>query len=184
MAKLRRPKSFKDRLGLPSAAMLAAIGRTVVVSASIEDFLHSLHWKFAGLNDVVGQVITGDARPTRLADDIIRVARAANVDEKILEDLSDIFAEYKSLAAIRNQCIHWIWEDLGGANHKISPPVYKAGHKPRTFSVQEIESLADDLIWIETRLSVHEMNEADIRKEREKYPAALADVFVPAPWLR
>jgi hypothetical protein len=184
MAKLKRPPEFKDTRQLPSKAMLAAIGRAVVISASIEDILHALHWKYAGLNEAVGPVITGDARATRLTEDILRIAKAAKRPAAVIEDLSDIFTELKLLITTRNQCIHWLWERPDGRRkHTVAPPIYKTGHQPAAFTVSQIEILGDALVWIEARLSAHELNEAGLQAEKAKHSPELAEIFVPTPWL-
>lgn len=182
MVKLKQSPEFKDGRQLPSKGMLTAIGRAVVISASIEDILHGIHWKYAGLSQKVGPVITGDARATRLTEDIMRIVRAAKVRYEIIDDLHDIFEELKLLITKRNKCIHWLWEKPKGRRHKISPPIYKVGHSEAVFSVKEIEALGDALVWIEARLSAHEMSDDDLRKERERF-GEKAHIFVPTPWL-
>jgi hypothetical protein len=117
MAKLKRPPKFEDTRSLPSNKMLAAIGRTAVVSTSIEDILHRLHWKYAGLSTEVGPVITGDARATRLTEDILRIAKAAKAPQKVIDDLSDIFADLGALIVKRNECSHWLWDIPKGRKH-------------------------------------------------------------------
>ncbi len=181
MAKLPRPNGFEDPKHLPSKTILAEIGRLAIVSASIDDILHAIYWKFARLTDAVGAVITGDIRPGRLVDDIIKVAKAAKVDPKIVDDLKDIFADHKNLAILRNQCIHWTWNRPTGRKIVVEPPTHKTGHTPITLTLTQIKKLADDLVWIETRLDAHAMTDEELaqRKKEEKEP----DIYVPTPWL-
>ena len=152
-----------------------------VVSASIEDILHIIYWKMAGLSDAVGAVITGDARPNRLTEDIIKIARGAKVDAKIIEDLSDIFTAYRDLATKRNQCIHWTWNAPKGKRIVVEPPTYKTGAQPVTFTLKEMRTLADDLVWIETRLDVHAMSPAELQAAKSR--TKNANIYVPTPWL-
>lgn len=91
MAKLKRPPDFSDTRQLPSEPVMMEIGRLSIVAASIEDILHRLHWKLARIAEPVGAVITGDARATRLSEDIIRIAKAAGTNQAIIDDLRDIF---------------------------------------------------------------------------------------------
>lgn len=182
MTKLARPPQFKDPRHLPPKDMLAEIGRMAVVSAGIEDILHNIYWKFARLDAVIGATITEDARPNRLAEDIIKIAKAAKVSAAQVEDLTDIFSEYRPLARKRNQCIHWIWGTPQGDNHKVVPPSYKRDAREETISLSEATELADDLTWIETRLEAHQMSREEIHRERTSLGNE-ADIYLPIPWL-
>jgi hypothetical protein len=103
MVKLKRPADFKDTKQLPREEIMLEIGRIAIVSASIEDLLHTLYWRVSGLNESVGSVITGDARATRLTEDILRIAKAAKADQAVVDDLKDLFSDYARLTMERKQ---------------------------------------------------------------------------------
>jgi len=183
MAKLKRSEDFKDTRQLPREEIMLEIGRIAIVSASIEDLLHSLYWQFAGLNDAVGSVITGDARANRLTEDLIRIARAAKIDQAIIDDLKDIFSEYALLAMERNKFVHWIWSwNTKTRQDRIDPPAYKPTHQGKYVTTPEVAAVADDLVWIEHRLLAHLLTKTELQNSLAKFgPAGAPDA--PTPWL-
>lgn len=183
MAKLKRPENFKDTRQLPRESIIVEIGRIAIVSASIEDLLHSLYWEFAGLTDTIGSVITGDARANRLTEDIIKIARAAKVDQAVIEDLKDVFADYALLATERNKFVHWIWSwNTETGEDRIDPPAYKPTHQGKYITTSDVAYIADDLVWIEHRLQAHLMTKAEINLSVKKYGLQGAP-DAPTPWL-
>jgi hypothetical protein len=184
MAKLKRPTDFRDTRQLPRDSIIIEIGRIAIVSASIEDLLHSLYWRFAGLTETVGSVITGDARASRLTEDVIKIARVAKVDQAIIDDLKDIFADYALLATERNKFVHWIWSwNTKTHEDRIDPPSYKPTHQGKYVTTESVAEVADDLVWIEHRLSSHLMTKDEINRSlKEHGPAGAPDA--PTPWLQ
>ncbi len=159
-------------------------GRIAIVTASIEDLLHSLHWKFADLSEPVGSVITADARASRLTEDILRIARAAKIDQAIVDDLKDVFSDYKALAGERNKFVHWIWSwNTQTREDRIDPPSYKSTLQGKYVTPEEVVGVADDLVWIEHRLQAHCMSDAELKLSLAKYgPAGAPDA--PTPWVK
>jgi hypothetical protein len=64
----------------------------------------------------------------------------------------------------------------------VEAPSYKSQQK-MTYTADDVNALADDLIWIETRLAVHTLTEDAMLKERAKR-GSKADLYIPAPWLK
>jgi hypothetical protein len=166
--------------------VLAAVGRVAICSASIEDLMHSLFWKYVEIPYEVATVITGDQKPTRLAEDIVKIAAAQNEEPDRVQDLRDLFADFKELNEKRNQVVHWMWHRprqwKRGRKHWLVPPFYKPKKSPIPFTVKQINALADDLAWIEQRMRVHVLDEDEFERERKEL-SFMAHVFVPAPWL-
>lgn len=183
MVKLPKPKDFKDTRQLPSEGVIAEIGRLAIVSASIEDIMHQIFWKHAGVSAPVGATITGDARATRLGEDIVKIAKAANVDAAIVEDLSDIFTEHRALVQERNKFLHWIWSwNTETGEDRIDPPGYKSHLAGRYVTAQEVQKIGDDLVWIEARLAAHSLSEEELKESKKQF--GLAGAFdAPTPWL-
>lgn len=105
---------------MPPKEVLEAIGRVSVVSAGIEDHLHSLYWKLLSTEETIGKVVTGDMRSNRMTEDILRIANAAKLPKAVTDDLEDIFKEFRDKNQKRNQILHWIWS---GA-HEVESPNY------------------------------------------------------------
>ncbi|SHH21124.1 hypothetical protein SAMN05444169_6335 [Bradyrhizobium erythrophlei] len=177
MTKCPRPKAFKDQMFMPSDAVLRAVGRVAAVSAGIEDELHAIYWKLLSVTDAVGVVITGDMRVSRLCEDLLKLAKATKVPPRIYDDLADVIADLKSKNQKRNEVIHWIW-DKGG----VAPPAYKAGRQNVKYTAKIVNELADDLIWIEARLTSHALTDKGLQDARAKL-GSNADLYAPAPWL-
>jgi hypothetical protein len=107
--KYKRPRGFEESSYTPPDDVLAAVGRVAITSASIEDLMHSLFWKYVEVPTDVATIITGDQKPTRLSEDIIKIAAALGEDPDRVQDLRDLFADFKELNEKRNQCVHWMW---------------------------------------------------------------------------
>lgn len=184
MAKLKRPANFQDTKQLPRDEIMLEIGRIAIVSASIEDLLHSLHWKFSGLSNPIGAVITADARSGRLTEDVIRIGKAAKIDHAIIDDLKDIFSDYTQLAAERNKFVHWIWSwNTQTRQDRIDPPGYKPAHQGKYVTPQDAAAIADDLVWLEHRLQAHCMSDDELKDSLAKFgPAGAPDA--PTPWIK
>lgn len=183
MAKLKRPADFQDTKQLPRDEIMLEIGRIAIVAASIEDILHSIHWRLSGLSDSVGAVITADARASRLTEDIIRVGRAAGIDQAIIDDLKDIFSDYAKLATERNKFVHWIWSwNTETRQDRIDPPGYKPTRQGKYATPQDVAAVADELVWIEHRLQAHCMSDAELKASIAKFGPDGAP-NAPTPWI-
>jgi hypothetical protein len=184
--KYKRPRASEEWFYTPPDDLLAAVGRVAINSASIEDLMHSLYWKYVEVPPEVAAIITGDQKSTRLSEDIVKVAVALDEDPDRVQDLRDLFADFKELNEKRNQCIHWMWHRprqwKRGRKHWLKPPSYKPKRSPIPFTVKQINALADDLAWIELRMRVHLLDEEEFEKERKEL-RFMAHVAVPAPWL-
>jgi hypothetical protein len=184
--KYKRPRGFEESSYTPPDDVLAAVGRVAITSASIEDLMHSLFWKYVEVPTDVATIITGDQKPTRLSEDIIKIAAALGEDPDRVQDLRDLFADFKELNEKRNQCVHWMWHRprqwKRGRKHWLAPPIYKPKRSPIPFTVEQINALADDLAWIELRMRVHLLDDEEFERERKELRFA-AHVMVPAPWL-
>lgn len=179
MSKMPRPKGFKDPLYMPPAPVLRALGRVAAVSAGIEDELHAFYWQLLGVRDEIGKIITADMRANRMAEDILKLARSSKQSPNIIDDLVDLFADFREKNQRRNQVLHWIWDEQG-----VEAPSYKSVTRiKQKYSVKDVNALADDLIWIETRLSSHTKSPAELQKLRSELGAE-ADLYAPAPWLK
>src|ERR1700676_3151443 len=179
MSNYPRPENFEDQKFMPPKEVLEAIGRVSVVSAGIEDQLHALYWKLLSTEEAVGKVVSGDMRSNRMTEDILRIANAAKLPEAVTDDLQDIFKDFKEKNQKRNQILHWIWS---GA-HEVESPNYKPTPQKIPYTPESVNELADDLIWIETRLDAHNLSKAELLKARNKL-GEKADLYAPAPWLR
>ena len=183
MVKIARPPGFKDTRQLPRESIMMEIGRIAIVSASIEDLLHDLYWKLAGLTDDIGAVITGDARASRLSEDIIRIAKAAKVDQAKIDDLKDIFSDFTNLTKERNEFVHWIWSwENSTRRDRIDPPGYKPSRHGKWVTTEDVARVADDLVWVEHRLAAHLLTREELEQSKKKHgPAGAVDA--PTPWL-
>ncbi|APG11402.1 hypothetical protein BKD09_24005 [Bradyrhizobium japonicum] len=177
MTKRPRPKGFNDPLYMPPDEILRALGRVAAVSAGIEDSLHALYWKMLGADDEAGKVVTGDMRASRMTEDILKLARAIKHPTESIDDLADLFADFREKNQRRNQVLHWIWDTQG-----VEAPGYKAKQR-LSYTAAEVNDLADDLIWIETRLASHLLSSSSLQKEREKLGTD-ADLYAPLPLLK
>jgi hypothetical protein len=163
---------------MPKDGILKSVGRVAAVSAGIEDELHAIYWKLLGVKDDVGIIVTGDMRASRLCEDIIKLAKAKKLPSGILNDLADIISDLKVKTQKRNEVIHWIWGESG-----VEPPSYKAGRPKVNYTAKMVNELANDLIWIETRLASHSSTDEALSKTRIEL-GKKADLYAPAPWLK
>lgn len=183
MAKLVRPQSFKDTRQLPSEFIMMEIGRIAIVSASIEDLMHSLYWRFSEISISVGAVVTRDIKATKLAAEIVKVAEAAEVDPAIIEDLKDIFKDFAKLAQTRNEFVHWIWSwNTKTTEDRIDPPAYKRNAAGRYVKFKDVTMVADDLTWIEHRIAAHLMTKRELQLSLKRFGLSGAP-DAPTPWL-
>lgn len=187
--KYKTPRNFVrdyDWHYTPPDEILQAIGRIAVLCASIEELLHIIHWRYIDtLLEVAPILITGDMKPGRLMEDIVKIATVTGEEEPRIEDLKFLFADYRELSDKRNKCMHWIWDQPKKRNlkkHQLYPPSYKSGKSTVHFNVKELNRLGDDLIWVEARMRTHAFNEDDFEKERKSAGRHKRSV-VPAPWL-
>jgi len=90
----------------------------------------------------------------------------------------DLLADFREKNQRRNQVLHWIWDEQG-----VEAPAYKTGQQKMKYTAEDVNALADDLIWIETRLASHAKSPAELQNERTKL-GAKADLYAPAPWLQ
>jgi hypothetical protein len=113
-----------------------------------------------------------------MTGDILRIAKAANTPQPIVDDLEDIFKDFREKNQKRNQCLHWIWSSA----QEVDAPSYKPNPQKIPFTAVAVNELADDLVWIETRLESHTMSEIQLQQTR-KTLGEEADLYAPAPWL-
>lgn len=182
MANIQRPADFVDQKHTPEPDVLAKLGKAAIVAASIDDILHAIYWMHAKLSDSMGMVITRDLKSDRLANELIKIAEAANADAAILADLKDLLQQHKTLAEFRNRLIHWIWNESIGGQIELTPPSNKATQQAIMINLNILTTLVDDLVWLETRLETHAMSKTELMKARTKL-GAKADLYAPAPWL-
>ncbi|MET4230192.1 hypothetical protein ABIA85_003459 [Bradyrhizobium sp. LA6.10] len=176
MTKRPRPKDFVDPLYMPPDEVLRALGRVAAVSAGIEDSLHALYWKMLDVEDVAGKVVTGDMRASRMTEDILKLAKATNYPADRVDDLTDLFTDFREKNQRRNQVLHWIWHNQG-----VEAPGYKTRQR-LPYTADDVNALADDLIWVETRLGSHLLSQSELKNEREKLGLE-ADLYAPLPFL-
>jgi hypothetical protein len=183
------PRRFKEEAEgywyYPPDDLLRAIGRVATLSASIDELLHVIHWNYLDTNWDIAAIVTRDMRPSRLAEDIVRMAIACPDEDAIIQDLRDLMADYREAVERRNQLIHWVWEQpkhRRRLQHPLRPPVAKQNkHTSVSFTVKEIEKLGDDLLWIEARMRTHSLSADEFKEERERL-GPFARFIVPAPW--
>jgi hypothetical protein len=166
--------------------MLQAIGQLAVVTAEIEQTLHQIYWRHAGLNQDSGPIVTDNLNPKRLSEDILKFARLDPAKANIVADLELLLSEFGALNTTRNQCLHWIWvkvvtEKPQGApafgilnytpppTYQVKRPVYKTkgiGSKP--YSPEDIQALCNRCSWVARRLHGHAIDESELRRRRQE----------------
>lgn len=188
-----------------SDALLKALGHFLVVSAEIEEALHRIYWKHAGLTDESGPVVTDNLGSKRLAEDIVKLAKLAPSKAEVAADLQKLMQQFNAINTKRNHCVHWLWAampqeqpDLSGAAgdsaqfFKVKRPAHwQKGIPEEEFRTEDIEDLVNDCCWLHRRLVAHAMPEDDLRNGREEYAklggvkgwGSFADFVFPAPWL-
>ena len=181
--------------------LLAFLGELAIISAHMEEMLHQLYWKHAGLDDKSGPIVTDNLNPKRLSEDIKKLVALDPAKAHILEDLKILFKEFEDINTKRNHCLHWIWSaiektetpkgslgepDVKYAPYRVSRPAYKqAGIASQEFGVNDIEEICQNCNWLNRRLYSHTLSEGTLRNLRGSMEtrAHLADIFWPAPWL-
>jgi hypothetical protein len=165
---------------------LQAIGELAVVTAEIEETLHQIYWKHAGLNQDGGPIVTDNLTPKRLSEDILKFARLDPAKTNIVADLKLLLAEFEALNTARNQCLHWIWEKVetekppegkppfvflnhGAApSYQVKRPAYKAkGIASKPYSQADIQALCNRCHWLSRRLASHAVDESELRILRQ-----------------
>ncbi|HEY1721765.1 MAG TPA: hypothetical protein VGG27_11000 [Magnetospirillaceae bacterium] len=200
MALPDKPSIIKWDVGLPDQ-LLQAIGQLSVSTAQLEETLHLIFWRFAGLTHQTGPIVTDNLNPKRLSEDIQHLAKKTNQPKAVCEDLEILFAEFNVLNQTRNQCVHWNWValDVDGKSvphelankYQVNRPRYDRKAKPpKAFTIEEVRTLCDDIAWLQRRLEAHAMTPDELRKTRGEIDAdappltrMFADLFFPAPWL-
>jgi hypothetical protein len=177
--------------------MLTLLGELAVVSAHMEELLHRLYWKHAGLDEKSGPIVTDNLNPKRLSEDIKKLVALDPAKAHILEDLKILLKEFEDINTKRNRCLHWIWdiveqndESIEGVTisgpYKVSRPVYKqAGIASQELDVKDIEEICRNGNWLNRRLYSHTLSENVLRNLRSltKPFHPVVDIFWPAPWL-
>jgi len=102
-------------------------------------------------------------RANRMTEDILKIAKIAKIDQAKIDDLEDLFKDFKDKNQKRNQCLHWIWE----SSREVKAPVYKSS-QTIPYTPESVNELADDLIWIEVRLTSHVRSDQELLNERAK----------------
>lgn len=185
----KRPRSFgtaDDLYSMPDDDVLRAIGRVAVVSASIEDIIHFIYWRYVDTTWEIAPILTTGEKPSRLTEDILKMAIAVDEDPGRIQDLRDLFADFRELNEKRNKCIHWLWHWPKGKNkfkHELVPPFHQSTRKPVGFTVKQINALADDLAWVEQRMHMHALSEEDFEEKRAMTGRRWSKIVAPAPWL-
>ena len=144
----------------------AAIGKVALFAAQTEEQLHLVFWHYLGLSPAEGQVITGDRQVKRLSDDLVKIARINCRNKSRLADLVRLIKECDNLFPLRNQCMHWIWDNVVGDKSSTMRPMYRATGASVEFDIPKLEQLGDELAWLKTRLSMHAKRDQEIRRER------------------
>ena len=181
MALPDRPLSIVEWTTGFSPEMLQALGHLAVISAQIEQDLHLIYWKHAGLNERSGPVVTDNLNPKRLFEDILKFAAMDKNNANILSDLKILAKEFEELNTRRNHCLHWIWSIAGentsdtvtldGAKkilpYKLLKPLYKqAATPPEELESKDIRQLCNECTWLRVRLVSHTMDIALVREGR------------------
>jgi hypothetical protein len=200
MALADRPSMIKWQSGL-SPDILQGIGMLAVVSGKIEQLLHLIYWRHAGLTDKTGPIVTSDLSPNRLTEAITKLVKLDPAKAHIAADLGTLFTEFRLVNKQRNQYIHWIWSIQGRTPetepeppYKVLRPLYKqSGDESAEFDAEQVTQLCNDCAWLEARLSAHAMDESALRARRTEIDQMgaitspvglrLSDLFLPAPWL-
>jgi hypothetical protein len=92
--------------------LLQALGHLVVVTSEVEELLHKIYWKHAGLSEESGPIATDNLNPKRLSEDILKFVGLDKRKANILADLKVLLDEFTTINTKRNRCLHWIWEKV------------------------------------------------------------------------
>jgi hypothetical protein len=189
----RPPSVVRWDIGL-EPKLLLALGNLAVISARVEETLHKIYWKYAGLDIRTGPIVTDNLNPKRLEEDILKFVRLDTTKQKILEDLTKLFKEFEDLNTARNRCLHWIWEisepseylgeqprsvvERNSIPHperktQLRRPTYKqSGESPTKYTADDVETLYDRLCWLSSRLGSHAVSEEELRRRRQDLESA------------
>ena len=166
--------------------LLEAIGHLAVITAEIEETLHQIYWKHAGLNQNSGPIVTDNLNPKRLSEDILKFARLDHAKANIVADLELLLTEFETLNTTRNQCLHWIWEKVEGEElpqtallagmtnrhlptYQVKRPAYKTkGIGSKAYSTEDIQALCNQCNWLARRLYGHAIDEEELRRLRQE----------------
>jgi hypothetical protein len=167
--------------------LLQAIGQLAVVTAEIEQTLHQIYWKHAGLDQDSGPIVTDNLNPKRLSEDIRKFARLDPAKANIVADLELLLSEFEILNTTRNQCLHWIWEKVEGEkppegtlpfsmvnympvpSYQVKRPAYKTkGIGSKAYSPEDIQALCNQCSWVARRLHGHAIEESELRRLRNE----------------
>ena len=77
-------------------------GQLAVITAEIEQTLHQIYWKHAGLDQDSGPIVTDNLNPKRLSEDILKFARLDPAKANIVADLELLLSEFEALNTTRN----------------------------------------------------------------------------------
>ncbi len=178
--------------------MLTAIGELAVASAHMEELLHQIYWKHAGLDERSGPIVTEILNPKRLAEDIKKLVALDPAKTHILDDLKLLFKEFEDINTKRN-CLHWIWSviedadnstivEAAASSYKVSRPRYKqSGIESQHFDVEGVREIALNCNWLNRRFYSHSLSEDALQNFRDLVKGHrleyLVDIVWPAPWL-
>jgi hypothetical protein len=191
--------------------LLQALGHLAVVTSEVEELLHKIYWKHAGLSEESGPIATDNLNPKRLSEDILKFVGLDKRKANILADLKVLLDEFTTINTKRNRCLHWIWEKVEdhreptgmaaidlfaqpSVSYQVKRPIYRqSGIKTEPFSIQDIKTLCDEGTWLARRLHGHAIDEESLRNKRAEidsygtiigpHSRSFADIFWPAPWL-
>jgi hypothetical protein len=85
-------------MGIRDPGVLQEIGRVAVEAALLEQKIHMVYWRYAGVGEAMGQVITETARPSRLFEGILKLAIAARTPPGRLEGPIDLLRQDRAEA--------------------------------------------------------------------------------------
>jgi hypothetical protein len=168
--------------------MLQALGHLAVVTAQIEELLHQIYWKHAGLTEKTGPIVTDNINPKRLMEDALKFTGLDPSRSNVHEDLALIFKEFEDINTKRNHCLHWVWETVESKPtqlemdagllfgyrpppaYQVKRPIYKLkGVETQPFSTADIQQLCNDSSWLIQRFRSHTLSEGELRRRRSEY---------------
>jgi hypothetical protein len=167
--------------------MLQALGHLAVVTAQIEELLHQIYWRHAGLTDKAGPIVTDNINPKRLMEDTLKFASLNPSQCNVQQDLALIFKEFEDINTKRNHCLHWVWETVESKPaqleigmglfgyrpppaYQVKRPIYKLkGIPTQPFSAADIQQLCNDSSWLIQRFRSHTLSEYELRRRRSEY---------------
>lgn len=106
-------------------AWLREIARVTMYAARVEDRVHHVYWYYLGVSAEKGKILTADARPKRLGEDIIKFANLKCKNSARASDIKSLILEYDAQSVVRNRIIHWIWSSVSTNSATLTRPKYK-----------------------------------------------------------